>query len=139
MFYLYRESNLKQLATLEISDGMEPKAVSGKKLVEKIILVKTMFLSRPQNLCTKHAVDCNFDFSSARNGNSRFGNSTFDLPNIENSRYGLLNIENSTFGNSGFGSSRFGNSRLCDSGFGNSRLWQFKSLQCRIWQFKIWQ
>ena len=71
MFYLYRESNLKQLATLEISDGMEPKAVSGKKLVEKIILVKTMFLSRLQNLYTKHAVDCNFDSSSARNGNSR--------------------------------------------------------------------
>ena len=37
MFYLYRESNLKQLATLEISDGMEPKAIFGKKLVKKII------------------------------------------------------------------------------------------------------
>lgn len=37
MFYLYRESNLKQLATLEISDGMEPKAIFGKKVVKKII------------------------------------------------------------------------------------------------------
>ena len=43
MFYLYRESNLKQLATLEISDGMEPKAIFGKDLVKKIILVKSRF------------------------------------------------------------------------------------------------
>jgi len=35
MFYLFRESNLKQLATLEISDGMEPKAIFGKRLVKK--------------------------------------------------------------------------------------------------------
>ena len=53
MFYLYRESNLKQLQTLEISDGMGPKAIFGKKVVKKIILMKTRFLPSPQNLFAK--------------------------------------------------------------------------------------
>ena len=52
-FILYRESNLKQLATLEISDGMEPKAIFGKKLVKKKLFGKTWFLPRPQNPFTK--------------------------------------------------------------------------------------
>ena len=113
MFYSYRESNLKQLATLEISDGMEPKAIFGKNLVKKIILVKSRFFLRPQNSFEQRNMGCQFDISSASNVHSRFGTSRFGFPNVENSKFknstfGLPNIDKSIYCLPNFKTSRFG-------------------------------